>query len=100
MVARDEQQAYGEIVTHICKQTGAYSDWYCGIASDPEDRLFHEHKVPRKDYWWVFRQCHNNNDARAVETKLIELGCDGAPGGGDESTVYVYAYLKSANTNP
>jgi len=28
------------------------------------------------------------------------LGCDGGVGGGDETTVYVYTYLKGAMTNP
>lgn len=101
MEAQDAQQVYNEIVAHIKKQGGAYSTWYCGIASDWEDRLFNEHQVPRsRDYWHIVRQCHNNSDARAVEAALIKLGCDGGVGGGDESTVYVYAYLKGTMTNP
>jgi len=100
MAAKSAQQAYDEIVAHIGKQGGEYTNWYCGIASDPEDRLFNEHKVPRKDSWWIYCQCHNTDDARTVENALIKLGCDGAPGGGDKSTIYVYAYLKTAVTNP
>jgi hypothetical protein len=100
MEAQDTQQVYNEILAQIKKQGGKYSSWYCGIASDWEDRLFNDHQVPRKEYWWIVCQCYNNDDARTVERALIELGCDGALGGGDVTTVYVYAYLKGTMTNP
>lgn len=98
MEAQDTQQVYDEIVAHIGEQKGKYSQWYCGIASDWEDRLFNDHQVPRKGHWRITCQCHNSDDARAVEKALVKLGCDGGPGGGDETTVYVYAYLKGSMT--
>ena len=100
MEPQDKEQALDEIKAYINKQGGEYSAWYCGIASDWADRLFDEHKVPTKDHWYIARQCHNNEDARTVETALVKLGCDGGPGGGDETTVYVYAYLKGTMTKP
>ena len=36
----------------------------------------------------------------SVEKALLEKGCDGNPGGGDDDAVYVYAYLKSSITEP
>ncbi|MBA7662385.1 hypothetical protein ES703_70414 [subsurface metagenome] len=86
MEPQGKQKVYDEIVAHIA------SDW--------EDRLFNDHKVPRKDYWRIVCQCYNNEDARTVEGALHELGCDGGAGGGDETTVYVYTYLKGTVTNP
>ena len=100
MEAQDTQQVCSEIVAHIKKQGGAYSTWYCGIASNWEERLFDEHDVPQKDHWYIARQCYNDNDARIVEDALFELGCDGGTGGGDQTTIYVYAYLKGTMTNP
>ncbi len=105
MEAQDAQTARNGIVANITKQItqdgGKYSNWYCGITSDLESRLFGDHKVPRgEDYWRSFRKCHNDTDARAVETALIKLGCDGDVGGGDQTSVYVYAYLKTAVTDP
>lgn len=97
---QDKEQVLDTIIARIKKQGGGYPTWYCGIASDYEKRLFTDHQVPREEYWFVVCKCHNNNDARVVETALHELHCDGAPGGGDEATVHVYAYLKSAITNP
>ena len=100
MEAQAAQQVYNEIEAHIKKQGGAFSGWYVGIASDWEDRLFNEHQVPRKDYWRTAWRCYTNQDARDVEETLLKLGCDGGKGGGDETTVYVYAYLKGTMTNP
>jgi len=98
MQAQNAQQVYDEIVAHIKKQGFAYSKWYCGIASDWEDRLFNDHQVPKKGRAYIARRCHNHEDARAVEKAIIELGIDGGPGGGDETTIYVYAYHKGDMT--
>jgi len=89
-----------EIVYHISEKGDSYSAWYCGIASDWEDRLFNDHDVPRDAPWYIVGQCHNTTDARNVEKYLLELGCDGGGGGGDITSVYVYAYLKTRDTDP
>jgi len=100
MIPQEAQQVYDEIVAHIKKQGDAYSDWYCGIASDWGDRLFDNHQVPREGHWYIARQCQNEDDARNVEKALLGLGCDGGPSGGDHTTIYVYAYLKGTMTDP
>jgi len=100
MQSQTAKEVYEEIVALMNKQGGGYSNWYCGITSDWEDRLFNEHQVSRQNSWWVALQCYDNESARNVEKALLEQGCDGGVGGGDETTVYVYAYLKSAVTNP
>ena len=100
MTPQVAQTAYDEIVAHINKQGGPYSSWYAGIASDWRNRLFEEHQVPQKGYWYIARQCFNDTDARNVEQALLKLGCDGGGGGGDHTTLYVYAYLMGPQTNP
>ncbi len=92
------KDAYQQIVEHVEKQGGNPSDWYAGIASDWEKRLFSDHNVPRKEYWWIIRACPTSDAARNVEHALVEYGCDGGGGGGDKTTVFVYAYLKSPTT--
>lgn len=94
------QSVYEEILSHIKKQGWPYRGWYIDITSDWENRLFNEHQVPIINYWFIARQCYSNADARDVEQALLNLGCDGGRGGGDQSGVYVYAYLKGPNTNP
>lgn len=100
MEAKGTKQVYDEIIAHIEANGGEYSNWYCGITSDWASRLFDDHQVPLRVHPYMTRQCYNDDDARAVEGALLKLGCDGAPGGGDETSVYVYAYLKGAMTNP
>lgn len=99
-MAKTAQQAYDDIVAHIAKQGGSYSDWYCGITSNIEERLFDDHKVPKKDHWRIFCECVDSESARSVEKTLLNQGCDGGTGGGDDSSIYVYAYLKTSITNP
>ena len=94
------QEVQNEIVAYMKLNDGKFSNWYCGIASSWADRLFKDHQVPIEGHPCIVRQCYTSDDARAVENALLELGCDGATGGGDETTVYVYAYLKGTMTNP
>ncbi len=100
MAAKERQQVFNEIKTHIDKQGGAYPGWYCGITSNLDSRLHGDHKVPQENHWFITRQCFNETDARVVESALKRLGCDGGEGGGNQATVYVYAYLKTAGTDP
>lgn len=101
MAAQSDGVVYDQIVAHIKKQNGPYSSWYCGITQDPKQRLHSDHQVPEENYWWIFRECHSDKDARGVEADLLNLGCDGGSGGGDQDAVFVYAYLKKAGvTNP
>ena len=74
----------------------------CGITADWEYRLFTGHQIPSKSYqWWIVPdRCVSNDAARKAEDALHELGCDGGPSGGDEATVYIYAYLKGNITSP
>lgn len=94
------QEAYDEIVAHIQQQGAEFSRWYSGITEDIKDRLHGAHKVPEKNHWFIHRKCVNEEAARAVEKALLDNGCDGGDGGGDDDAVHVYAYLKTSITNP
>jgi hypothetical protein len=98
-MAKSAQQVYDEIKSFIDSHNN-YPTWCSGIASNPRERLFQDHNVSEKSDYWIYRQCQSEQSARNVEEALLKLGCDGGTGGGDESTVYVYAYRKSTNTNP
>ena len=95
------QQIQVEIMHLIHMERSPYSDWYVGIAKNPHIRLFQEHKVEMRNSWWIIRKAKNSEDARNVEKLIINTyGTDGDSGGGDEESVYVYAYKKSATTKP
>ena len=92
-------QIITEINAYMQKFTGrANSDWYVGIAAAPRDRLFIDHCVDEKNGVWIFRQAASDSCAREVESAYHAAGFDGGPGGGDRTTVFVYAYLKTRST--
>jgi len=92
------QQIIADIDAHIKKQGGQYSSWYVGITADIEERVYGEHKVPREGHWRIHREADSAAISRAVEKAFLDAGCKGGPGGGDDSAVWVYAYLITANT--
>lgn len=98
MAAMPNNSITQEIAAHIKKEGGHPSTWYVGIASDVRRRLFVDHQVPEKEHWYIFREAFSAQDARAIEKAFLEWGCDGGPGGGDQSTTWVYAYKKASFT--
>jgi len=89
-----------EIVNRIAGHVGfdTRSTWYVGIAADAEDCLFSRHGVDKINGNWIWQRALNSAHARSAETLLLNAGFSGGPGGGDESTVCVYAYKKTPQT--
>ena len=80
------------IKNYADKEGSGYNNWYCGIASNIDQRLFSDHNAQRP--WWIHNSAGNEADARDTEQYLLDSGFDGGSGGGDHTTVYVYAYKK------
>lgn len=89
---------YTFLVAYMNKFAGPYSGWYAGITADPRDRLFSGHNVSEADGNWAYKPAATSDDARSAEQALFKLGCDGGPGGGDNTTKIVYVYRKTANS--
>ncbi|MDD5489629.1 MAG: hypothetical protein PHP25_03045 [Candidatus Moranbacteria bacterium] len=85
-----------DIKGHADSEGSGYGNWYCGIATDPDTRLFNDHNVPKGEgkAWWIKRNAGSSQTARDTEDYLLRLGFDGNPGGGDYSTIHIYAYKK------
>jgi hypothetical protein len=94
------QQIIADINAHMKQCGGTKKDWYVGIAADARKRLFTDHQVDEKKDSWIIRAADSSAIARAVEKAYIDSGHDGGPGGGDSSTIHVYAYLKRSHTDP
>jgi hypothetical protein len=100
-MTNDKQTIITNIKNHISSRGGGYSDWYVGIAEDPEKRLS-EHNVNLKSGdIWIYDHATSSDVAREVEKYFIEiLKTDGGGGGGSDSSDYVYAYKKNQHTKP
>lgn len=87
-----------EMETHIQRYGRPNSAWYCGIATDPQDRLQNGHNAtPRENAarWW---DAGSEVAARSIEQYFHARSCKGGPGGGDGNTRYVYLYIITAST--
>lgn len=69
-----------------------YKDFYIGITDNIEERLFGFHRVPRQNYWFIWRPADSVEIARKIEKYYLDKGMDGDSGGGDGDTYYVYCY--------
>lgn len=87
-----------DIKAYVAKCGGDYSDWYVGIAADPEQRLFNDHGVSKNSGAWIWIRAASADDARAAEKSLLALGMTGGPGGGDEESDCVYGYRITSTT--
>ena len=76
------------------------SQWYAGIDSDVEQRLFHDHNVNKDNGSWAYAPADSPNSARNVERYFLNNGFSGGTGGGDDTTSIVYVYLKTFETDP
>jgi hypothetical protein len=93
-----QSQIITDINTYMTGFGKSNSAWYVGIAADARHRLFSAHSVDEKNGAWIFRQADSHTIARSTEKAYHDAGFSGGPGGGDNSTVYVYAYLITSTT--
>lgn len=100
-MAKTEAEIKAFIKNYIDQNGGDYPSWYVGIAENPKDRLIKGHEVDIDDDEWIFSTAESADAARSIEQYFVVfLRTDGGRGGGDENTRSVYAYKKSAHTNP
>ncbi|MGB9003771.1 MAG: hypothetical protein WCC52_08205 [Nitrosotalea sp.] len=95
----EESELIQEIKDHIASRGGSNSEWYVGIAKDPEQRLFVDHNVNKDTDKWIHRKASSSTIARNVEGHFInKLHTDGDVGGGDDTTIHVYAFRENSHT--
>ena len=98
---KDKQEIIDDIKLHMQKRGGEYSDWYVGVSKNAKGRLFDDHSVKEKKDVWIYRKTSSSQTAREVKDYFVNtLRTDGGTGGGDDSSVMVYAYKKAKHTNP
>jgi hypothetical protein len=100
MTGQNAQAIRDEILAYLRMQGGDSASWYIGIASEIERRLFGDHRVPPANHWYICRQASSSEAAQEAERALRALGFDGCPAGEGGEGLFVYAYLKTALTEP
>ncbi len=89
-----------DIKNHIKTNGDSPSDWYVGITSSTDQRLFVEHNVDKKNDAWILKESDTENIAREVEKYFTEeFGTKGDQGGGI-NPCYVYAYKITDHSKP
>jgi len=93
------KQIVDEIIIHIENNGGLFSSWFIDISANPRQKLIDVHKVNTKTSLWIIREADNELNARNIKKYIItEFATDG--GTKDEPGKYIYAYRKTAATNP
>ncbi len=86
------------IEAFVKEHRGNYEDYYIGITNSKDTRLG-QHRVDQQNDIWMCEEAQTDQEARNIENFFIEKGMDGGPGGGNEDSVFVYVYKKTALTN-
>lgn len=96
------QQIKYEILAYIKEFGGDFHDWYVGVAADPKNEMFHQHKVNEQDDIWLYKQALTFKACNTIQQYfLVKLNTDGVPvTSGTEDTDCVYLYKKSDKTTP
>ena len=96
------QQIKHEILTYIYEFGGDFSNYYVGIADNPEEALFETHKLDKTKDPWLYRQALSYTAARTIRDYFLNLlRVDGAlVANGNKDTDWVYVYKKSEGTSP
>ena len=87
-----------QVMRFVTDRGGSGKHWYAGIAGKPNNRIHQQHKVPDGYVDLIVVRCMSRYDAEGIEQFLIEKGCDGHGGEGDDRSVFVYAYIKTPST--
>ncbi len=95
----ERQDIINNIYKYIQNSKTYIYEWYVGITDDPTKRLFTDHQVNKESDYWIYRKCSSTYEARSIEEYFINtLKTDGGSGGGNENSVFVYAYHKESYT--
>ena len=98
-MSKSAQEVYNEIMDYINNTGVNYNNWYVGIAANSEARLFSDHNVSKNNGQWVYIEALDEDTARKVEKFIITTHkTKGGSGGGDASTINVYAYVITDST--
>lgn len=93
------EQIIASFEEYIRENGQYYPEWYVGIATDPDDRMFSGHGVDSGSGIWIYWDIPQHTSiVRMIEKYFIKKGARGGSGGGDDDTQYIYAYKITPQT--
>lgn len=94
-----DNELIGRMLQFMKEKGGLHINWYVGITNDAERRLYQEHRASADSCIWI--DAGSKERAEQIEAFFLSrLHADGHAGGGEADSTYVYAFKKSASTNP
>ncbi|MBI9066898.1 MAG: hypothetical protein JEZ09_06360 [Salinivirgaceae bacterium] len=86
-----------QIIKNIHSKTNerGYSvpqDYFVGITSNPEERIFNEHNINREESFYTFFEASTELDAKKAFEKLLKYNMHGFPSLGNIPGKFVYCY--------
>ncbi|HMU44494.1 MAG TPA: hypothetical protein PKA80_14445 [Ignavibacteriaceae bacterium] len=95
---RSVEEIIEKMTDQINRSGLPYSSWYVGIASEPKQRLFAEHKVAENGTW-LHVNAGSNEAARNILNHLVKkLQTEGGGGSDEPAMTHVYAYAITSTT--
>jgi hypothetical protein len=88
------------IHSFILKNSYTYIDWYIGLTDNAEEMLFEEHKLNQVSDMWIFEEVPHESDAFRIRDFFLNMGCTGGLVNNRNKIRYIYAFRRSARTNP
>jgi hypothetical protein len=96
MLAQEIIDAFNKFIHNF---GDAYYQWYIGITANPEQKLFNDHMVNKKNGVWKYENAGSEKNALKIKKYLVEKFCaQGDEGSANSNTTYVYAYRISDTT--
>ncbi|MBM2841063.1 MAG: hypothetical protein HW412_1591, partial [Bacteroidetes bacterium] len=100
-MAKTKLEIIADLKGYISNNGGNFREWYVGVSDDATNKLIARHNVNQQLDKWFFRTSPSPAIAKEVEYYFVKiLSAQGSPEGSTETGNMVYAYKKSARTNP
>lgn len=87
-----QQEAVQAVVDHVDRCGGDYTDWYVGVASEPERTLFEYHLVEPRGQYMYCRLASFADAQEAAKRCQMQLGTKTGMSFGLRDAIFLYAY--------
>jgi len=95
-----EDEIRAAIEASVDASGGGFSEWFIGVAADPDQRLFAHHRVRKYGDWWLRRRAVSREAALAVYCYFTRARGMAGEVEDHPAADSVYAFRKEPHTSP